>query len=292
MTRGIAATTGPYRIRPTGERFAHARALLRSGSFVVGAAIVLVWVVCAVFGTHIAPYGPNTPTFEAINAAPSLAHPFGTDQLGRDVLSRVIVGSRSVLLIAASASVIGTGIGATLGLLMGYLRGVVDEVLGRIFEALIVLPLIVSALLVIAALGTSPVTVAITISAIFVPLVARTTRAAVLTETRLDYLAAAELRKESRLYLIFGELLPNVIGPIIVEFTVRFGYAIFVVASLSFLGFGVQPPTADWGLDVATNVAVLSAGYWWEVIFDAFAIASLIVAVNLIVESVEQQVNQ
>ncbi|SEP44765.1 ABC transporter permease [Amycolatopsis saalfeldensis] len=268
------------------------RDLTRSGPFVAGAVILLFWAVCAAFGTHLAPYPPDAVDLHAINAVPSGRHLFGTDQLGRDVFSRVLVGSRSVLLVALSASFLGTAAGAVIGLLVGFFRGIVDEVAGRIFEAVIVLPLIVTALLVIAALGPSSTTVALTISVIFVPIVARTTRAAVLAEVRLDYLPAAQLRRESRVFTIFGELLPNVLAPILVEFTVRFGYAIFVVATLSFLGFGVQPPTPDWGLDVATNVALLSAGYWWEVAFAALAIASLIVGVNLISDSIERLVNR
>ncbi len=127
----------------------------------------------------------------------------------------------------------------------------------------------------------------IVIGIVFTPLIARTVRAAVLLERELDYVAAARLRGESSLYIMFVEILPNVMAPIIVEFTVRLGYAIFAVATLSFLGFGIQPPSPDWGLEIAQNYGQVTAGYWWEVLFDALAIASLVVAVNLISDSIE-----
>ena len=108
-----------------------------------------------------------------------------------------------------------------------------------------------------------------------------------LQERELDYVAAARLRDESGAHIMFVEILPNVMGPILVEFTVRLGYAIFTVATLSFLGFGVQPPTPDWGADIATSYQYLAAGYWWETLFPALAIASLVVAVNLVADSIE-----
>jgi peptide/nickel transport system permease protein len=170
---------------------------------------------------------------------------------------------------------------------MGYFRGFTDDVLGRFVEAFLAIPLIVTALIVISALGHSNATIVIVIGIVFTPLIARTVRAAVLLERELDYVAAARLRGESSFYIMFVEILPNVMGPITVEFTVRLGYAIFAVATLSFLGFGIQPPSPDWGLEIAQNYGQVTAGYWWEVLFDALAIASLVVAVNLISDSIE-----
>jgi peptide/nickel transport system permease protein len=127
----------------------------------------------------------------------------------------------------------------------------------------------------------------IVIGFVFAPLIARTVRSAVIAESGLDYVAAARLRGERAPYIMFMEILPNVLAPIIVEFTVRLGYAIFAVATLSFLGLGVQPPTPDWGADIATNYVVLSAGYWWETLFSALAIASLVIGVNCVADSIE-----
>jgi peptide/nickel transport system permease protein len=263
------------------------RELLHSPAFVVGALVLLFWIVCAIFGSLIAPHDPYAQSLLKINQSPSSAHWFGTDQLGRDMFSRVIVGSRDILVIAPLATLLGTIWGTALGLVMGYFRGAVDDVLGRVVEAFLALPLIVTGVLALAALGRSNVGLIIVIGIVFTPLIARTVRAAVLQERDLDYVSAARLRGEGSLYIMFVEILPNVFSPIVVEFTVRLAYAIFTVLTLTFLGFGVQPPSPDWGLDIATNYGVVTAGFWWEVLFDALAIASLVVAVTLVSESIE-----
>jgi peptide/nickel transport system permease protein len=123
---------------------------------------------------------------------------------------------------------------------------------------------------------------------VFTPLIARTVRAAVLVERNMDYVPASRLLGENPARVMFGEVLPNVTPAILVEFTVRLGYAVFTVATLSFLGFGVQPPTPDWGADIAANYANLTAGYWWQVLFPALAIASLVIGVILVTDSIEQ----
>lgn len=263
------------------------RELVRSPVFIVGALILLFWIVCAIFGSAIAPQDPNAQNLLAINKAPSGAHPFGTDQLGRDMLSRVLTGSRNLLIVAPLATLLGTALGTALGLAMGYFRGVVDDVLGRFVEAFLALPLLVTAIIASYGLGRSNLELIIVIGALFAPLIARTVRAAVLQERELEYVAAARLRGESSLYVMFVEILPNVLAPIVVEFTVRLGYAVFAVVTLSFLGLGIQPPSSDWGLEVATNYGQVNAGFWWEVLFDALAIASLVVAANLIADAIE-----
>ena len=263
------------------------RQLVRSKLFLVGAAILLFWIVCAIFGPEIAPHSPYAQNLEGINRAPSGSHLFGTDQLGRDMLSRVIVGSRDILIVAPLATLLGTFLGTAVGLVMGYFRGLIDEILSRFVEAFLALPLVVTGVLAVVALGHSSVTLILVIGAVFTPLIARTVRAAVLQERELDYIAAARLRGERAPYIMFVEILPNVLPPIMVEFTVRLGYAIFTVAALSFLGFGIQLPSPDWGLEISQNYAQVAAGYWWEVLFDALAIASLVIGVNLVADSVE-----
>jgi peptide/nickel transport system permease protein len=263
------------------------RELVRSPLFIAGAVILLFWIVCAVFGNTIAPDDPNAQNLLSINKAPSGAHLFGTDQLGRDILSRVMTGSRNILIVTPLATLLGTVLGTAVGLVMGYFRGAVDDVLGRFVEAFLALPLLVTAIIASYGLGRSNLELIIVIGVLFTPLVARTVRAAVLLERELDYVAAARLRGESSLYVMFVEILPNVLAPIVVEFTVRLGYAVFAVATLSFLGLGIQPPSSDWGLEVATNYGQVTAGFWWEVLFDALAIASLVVAFNLIADAVE-----
>jgi peptide/nickel transport system permease protein len=264
------------------------RLLLRRPTFLVGVFILLFWAVCAVFGTLIAPYSPYDQQLLAVNHGLSGAHWFGTDQIGRDVLSRVIVGSRQILFVCPLATLIGTVLGTILGLLMGYLGGVIDAVVSRVIEAVLALPVVIVAFLFIVALGPSPLTLILVIGFIFTPLIARTVRSAVQVESQLDYLSSARLLGEKPWYIMTTEILPNVLPAILVEFTVRLGYSIFAVASLSFLGFGIQPPTPDWGSDIAKNYVGLGAGYWWETLFPALAIASLVVAINLVTDSIEQ----
>ncbi|HEV8276025.1 MAG TPA: ABC transporter permease [Streptosporangiaceae bacterium] len=263
------------------------RQLVRAPAFLIGAGILLWWIVCALFGTAIAPYNPVAGSLLAFNHPPSGSHWFGTDSLGRDVLSRVIIGARDILIVAPLATLLGTALGTTIGLVQGYYRGRVDSFSGRLVEAVLALPIVIVAFLFVVALGPSSPTLIIVIGLVFGVLISRTVRTAVLQERDLDYIAAARLRDESDLHIMFVEILPNVTGPILVEFTVRLGYAIFTIATLSFLGFGIQPPTPDWGADIANSYQYLGAGYWWEVLFPALAIASLVVAINLIADSIE-----
>jgi peptide/nickel transport system permease protein len=283
----VTAATAPATAAPTAA-MPRWRLLARKPTFLVGAAILLFWIVCAIAGTSIAAYSPLTQSLLSANAAPSAAHWFGTDQLGRDVLARVITGSRDILVITPLATGLGTVLGTALGLAMGYFGGVLDLVAGRIVEAVLALPSVMVAFLFIVALGPSTVTLVVVIGFIFTPLIARTVRAAVLAERHLDYLPAARLLGEGSWSVMVTEILPNVLPTVLVEFSVRLGYAVFTVATLSFLGFGVQPPTPDWGSDIAANYGVLAAGYWWETLFPALAIASLVVAINLITDVMEQ----
>jgi peptide/nickel transport system permease protein len=263
------------------------RLLLRSAPFIVGAVLLLWWVVCAIFGRFFVPYNPVNGNLIQFNLAPSGAHWFGTDSLGRDVLSRVIVGAREILIVALLATLLGTAVGTALGLVMGYFRGLVDNVVGRLVDTVLSLPVVIVAFMFAVAVGPSALTLILIIGFVFALIIARTVRTAVLQERDLDYIAAARLRDESGAHIMFVEILPNVAGPILVEFTVRLGYAIFTVATLSFLGFGITPPTPDWGADIASSYQYLAAGYWWETLFPALAIASLVVAINLIGDSIE-----
>jgi peptide/nickel transport system permease protein len=264
------------------------RLLVRSPSFVIGSAVILFWLVCAILGERITPYHPLFDQTADISQAPSTEHLFGTDRLGRDVFSRVLSGSRDILLIAPAATLLATIFGTTLGLITGYLRGIADDTISRVIDAVLAIPLIVLAVTVVAALGTrSTWAVTVVIAIVFTPIIARTVRAAVLGEAQLDYVEAARLRGERAPYVMFSEVLPNVMPPIVVEGTIRLGYAIFAVATLSFIGFGLQPPSADWAVQIADNYPYV-AEEWWTVLFPALAIASLVVAVNLVSDSIQQ----
>lgn len=266
------------------------RLFVRNPSAIIGGAILIFWIICAVFGDVIAPYSPFATDFDG-HVPPGGTNILGTDQLGRDVLSRVIIGARDVLIAAPICATIGVGLGTLLGMLMGYYRGWLDDSLGRVIEAFLALPVPLVALLALAALGSSTTTVVLTVGIFFTPIVARTVRAAVLAERENDYVQAAKLRGENGLYIMFREILPNITGPIVVEFTVRIGYAVFTIAFLSFLGVGIQPPTPDWGLMVSEEYALIIGGYWWVTVFPALAIASLVIAVNLVADAL-QEVNE
>ena len=264
------------------------RQLVRSKTFLVGFIVVAFWVFWALVGAALTPRDPLEQAADVL-ARPSSTYWFGTDSLGRDVFSRVLAGATGMLEIAPLAMLLGVAGGTVIGLVTGYFRGLVDETISRVIDAVLALPVIVIAVTAIVALGPSTMTLIIVIGVVFIPLVTRTVRAAVLAERELDYVQAARLRGERAPYVMFVEMLPNVMGPIVVEATVRLGYAIFAVAGLTFLGFGVQPPAPDWALQVAQNYQLLAGGsYWWTVLFPALAIATLIVGVNLIADGLTQ----
>jgi peptide/nickel transport system permease protein len=284
----VTTALGPPRDDARLARRERLRVLFHSKSFIAGAIIVGFWVLCAILGKTLVLQDPFTGS--PINGleAPSADNWFGTDRLGRDVFSRVIVGSRDILVIAPAATLLGTVVGTALGLVTGFFRGLVDDVLSRIIEAVLAVPVVLVAIMALVSLGPSNLTIIFVVGLVFAPIIARTVRAAVLSERELEYVAAARLRNERTPYILFAEILPNVMGPVIVEFTVRLGYAIFIVATLSFLGLGVQPPSPDWGLQVFDHYGLISGGYWWPVLFPAAAIASLVIGVNLMADGLTQ----
>ena len=288
MSSADATAAVPARSEARIARSERMRLLLRSPTVIVGAIVVAFWVFCALFPRLVAPYDPIFDNQFPPSLKPEWGHPFGTDTNGRDVFSRVLAGSRNILLIAPAATLLGTVLGTILGLFTGYLRGVVDDVASRFIDAVLSLPLIVTSILIVTAIGKSGTWVVIlVIGLIFAPVVSRTVRAAVLSEAELDYVQAARLRGERGTYIMYKEILPNVMSPIVVEFTVRLGYAIFTVASLTFIGFGVPPPSPDWAAQINQYWTLIDP-YWWMTLFPALAIASLVVAVNLVADGIRE----
>ena len=280
----LVAPTAPPRDTGSTARRERVRLVLRSKTFLAGAILTGFWAFCAIFGRAVAPEDPFATDVLAKLASPSGDNWFGTDSLGRVVFSRVLAGARDILIVAPLATLLGTVLGTALGLVTGYFRGLVDDVLMRIVDAFLALPVVIVGLLALVALGPSRITVIMVIGIVFAPIIARTVRAAVLAERELEYVEAARLRNEHAPFVMFGEILPNVLGPILVEFTVRLGYAIFTIATLSFLGFGIQPPSPDWGLQIFEHFGLISGGFWWPVLFPSLAIATLIVGVNLVAD--------
>jgi peptide/nickel transport system permease protein len=266
-------------------------ALIRSKTFIVGAAILIFWVLDAIFWRAIVPHDPLGVDPIGTLKSPSSAHWFGTDNLGRDVFSRVLAGAATVLVIAPAATLLGLVGGTTVGLVTGFYRGWVDDVVSRIVDAFLAFPLIVIAVLVLASLGRDALNVILVIGIIFTPLIARTVRSAVLVEREREYVAAARLRGERGIRIMVWEILPNITGPILVEATVRLAYAIFTAATLSFLGLGLQDPSPDWGLQISNGRAYMQVA-WWMVIFPAAALAMLVVGVNLVADGLKRVVEE
>jgi peptide/nickel transport system permease protein len=294
---GATPTSTTSRSERAQARRESLRLLFRRPGFVIGIGLLTFWVVCAVLAmvnVHYTPWDPFDGYDLRIDnpSPPSAAHLLGTDRLGRDVLSRMLYGARDVFIVAPIAALVGVGLGTVLGLVMGFYRGLVDDVLSRIVEAFLSLPVIMVALLTLVVLGSSNIVVIGVVGILFTPIVARTVRSAVFAERQLDYVTAARLRGESGAFIMVREILPNVIGPIIVELTVRFGYAIFTVATLSFLGVGLQPPSPDWGLSISQEYSNMIAGVWWPTVFPALAIATTVVGVNLIADALQSVLSE
>ncbi|TIX25857.1 ABC transporter permease [Mesorhizobium sp.] len=255
-------------------------------SVVVGSLLLLFWVICALLGNLFVPYDPYAEDFLAMLTPPDAAHWFGTDQLGRDVLSRIVVGSRDILLVAPLATLAGVAAGSIIGLVLGYFDGLVDAIGARLLDTLMAFPFIVLVTMTLVAIGPSNLTVILVIGIAYAPLVARTVRAAMREQKERDYVSAARLGGEGPLAIMFLEILPNIRETILIELVTRLGYAFFSIATLSFLGLGIQPPSADWGLAVADGYGFLTGGKWWVVVFNSAAIVSLVMATNLIAQGI------
>jgi peptide/nickel transport system permease protein len=263
------------------------QSLFQRPSSVLGSILVLIFLILALFGPLLAPYGENEQIAPDARQPPSATHWFGTDHLGRDVFSRVVLGAREVLILAGSGSLLAVLIGTLLGLVSGYQGGLFDEVLMRFFDSLLALPALLLALLLLGTLGPSRSGVLIVIVVVYVPIVARVVRSVALSTKTKAYIDAARLRGESLGYILFREILPSTLPALTVEASLRFSYAIFLVASLGFLGVGVQPPSPDWGLMVK-EARVFVTQMPWAMFFPAGAIAAVVIGVNLTADGIKR----
>lgn len=253
--------------------------LWRYPTTLVGFTLVFLFLVIALFGPMIAPYTYTEQDLTNKLQPPSDEHIFGTDQFGRDVYSRVLVGSRDVLSVAGSGTALAVFFGLLLGLISGYRGGLFDELIMRFMDVILSIPPLLLAMVILFSLGPSRINVIIVVGFLYIPMVARVVRSVVLDLKTRQFVEAARLRGESSIYILYREILPNVLPHLAVEASMRFSYSIFLVASLGFLGLGVQPPSPDWGLMVG------EARTWfhqarWVLFFPAGAIALLVVAVG------------
>ena len=302
--------------------------MFRSPQSALGTVIVLFFLALALFGPQIAPYTANDqshPPRQPPTAAPLDrlrqvwqdparlldadtyrlgAYPFGTDTLGRDVFSRVILGASSIFRVAGFGTLIAVAVGTALGLATGYWGGLADEILGRVFDALLALPALLIALVilgVIRSVETEPGTlqasladnaVLLVIALVYVPIVARVVRGSTLEIKTREFVEAAQIRGESAGYILFREIFPSVVPVLVVEAALRFSYGIFLVASLGFLGVAARPPSPDWGLMVNENRGGFFALAPWALEYPAIAIAVLVVGVNLMSDGVRRAVQR
>jgi peptide/nickel transport system permease protein len=271
---------------PARARFALLGDALRLGRTRVGVVIVALLVLVALAGPLAAPHSPTE--FVGIpNSAPSDNAIFGTDALGRDVLSRFLYGGRTVLWLSAAATILGMVVGVVVGLIAAYSRNWLDDVLMRANDVLLAFPQIIFVLLAVSAIGPKLWLIVLTVGLTHAPRVARVMRGAALEIVERDFVKSAEVVGEKRWRIVFGEVLPNVTSPLLVETGLRMTYSIGLVAGISFLGFGLQPPDADWGLMINENRLSITVQPW-AVLLPVIAIGLLTVGTNLITDGLSR----
>jgi peptide/nickel transport system permease protein len=250
----------------------------------IGGAIVGLITLVALVGPVVAPHSP-TEFVGAPNAGPAGDALFGTDALGRDVLSRFLNGGRTVLWLSAAATFVGVTVGTTVGLVAAYSRGWLDEGLMRLNDVMLAFPQIIFVLLAIAAVGPKLWLIVLTVGATHAPRVARVMRGAAQQVVERDFVDAAEAVGERRWRIVASELLPNVTSTLLVEIGLRMTYSIGLVAAVSFLGFGLQPPTADWGLMINENRLSITVQPW-AVMLPVVVIGLLTIGVNMVTDGI------
>lgn len=243
--------------------------------------LLVIIVFMAIFAPVIAPYGPSTQDYDASLAGPSLEHPMGTDLFGRDILSRLIFGSRVSLLVGTVAVGIAISIGVPLGSFAGFVGGVTDEIIMRFMDMIMSVPALVLGLAIVGTLGASLVNVIAVIAIVYSPQYARVIRGSVLSVKEEDYVEAAENTGVGNISILVKHILPNAFTPVLVQATYHVATAIIIEASLSFLGLGVQPPTPTWGVMIASGRQHLP-GDWWISVFPGLAIMFTVLAFNIL----------
>lgn len=254
----------------------------------IGLLLVAFWLVVAFIGPLVAPYKGGTLTSTEIFGRYSAAYPLGTDYLGRDMLSRILYGARYTVGLALAAAVLASVIGTFFGLLAAVSGRWVDEILSRLFDAIISIPSKVLALVVIAAFGSS-IPMLTTVAAVaYIPGAFRISRSLAVNLMGLEYVQVARARGEGIFYIARVEVLPNMIHPMLADFGLRFVFIVLLLSGLSFLGLGVQPPNADWGSLVRENIGGLSEGAP-AVLMPAVAIATLTIGMNLLIDNLRRR---
>jgi peptide/nickel transport system permease protein len=286
MSEAAAVQPAPALAAPTQQRpvVLLLRRAWRQTRTKVGVVLVLLLVAIATIGPFVAPHSPSE-FVGAPYAHPSSTALLGTDSLGRDVFSRFLWGGRSVLGLALAATALGLALGVTIGLVAAYGQAMADDILMRAMDVILAFPSLVLALVAVATVGPQLWLLVLVVGITTAPRVARVTRGSSIEIVQRDFVAAAEAMGESRRKILLGEILPNVASPLLVEASLRLTYSVGLIAALSFLGFGVQPPAADWGLMINENRQGLTVQPW-GVIAPVLAIALLTIGTSLIGDGV------
>ena len=265
------------------ERIARLRGTLGEAPLHLAAlALFAPLLVCAVFGPWIAPYDPLATNAAIALQPPSAAHWFGADQLGRDVLSRVIVATRLDLAIAFSAVSLSGVVGSVIGAAIGYFRGFADAAVSRVVDVLMAFPLFVLAMATVAALGNSVTSVIAATAVVNLPFYVRLARAETTIRRDLGYIEAARVGGSSHARILRVFLLPNILPPLVVQASLNLGWAMLNAAGLSFIGLGVRAPTPEWGIMVADGAQFISSGQWWTALFPGVALMLAVFCFNLL----------
>ncbi len=265
--------------------------LRESGVGMVGAGLVIFWVVVAILAPLLAPFDPNATLQPFAKPGTEYAQGgtfwLGTDQIGRDILSRLIWGSRTVLTYAPLATVTAYAVGIVMGLAAGYSRGLVDDLLSAIANIILSFPVLVLYIIIIATIGPSALNIVIAITFATGPLVMRIVRGLVLDLRNRDYVAAAQTRGEGNWRIMLVEILPNARGPLIVDACLRLGYVIITIGVLGFLGLGLPPPNPDWG-GMINESRSMAMAFPHMTVFPCIAISSLILGFNLLADGLRE----
>jgi len=264
------------------------RRLPRSPVAMVGLGIVLFWIVLALIAPLLPMPLPNAQDYMAMSHSGSSAkHWLGVDPLGRDLLSRIIWGGRTVLAVAPLAVIVAYAVGCTMGLLAGYYRGWVDAVISRAADVILSFPIVVLYVILIANIGPSALNIIVAVVVASAPGIARIVRGLVLSLTHQEFVAAAYLRRESDVFVMLVELLPNCRGPLITDFCLRLGYTTITIGTLGFLGLGLPPPNPDWGGMVKQATSMITV-FPHMALYPTFALVSLILGFNLLADGITE----
>jgi peptide/nickel transport system permease protein len=264
--------------------------LVRRPQGAIGLSLLTLLAAVCLLGPWLSPYAPEKMDFLGRFRAPGWQHWFGADQFGRDVMSRLLVGARATIPMALAATLIGSAAGAMIGTASAYLGGRLDEIIMRTIDAVMAIPGLLMALLLVSTLGNGAGNAVLAIAVAFTPGMARVTRAVALNVRHQDYVKAAVARGEGAAWIIIREMLPNVMGPIVIEATIRVSFAIMLFATLSFLGLGAQPPASEWGLMVAEARQYMHQAPW-VLIAPSAAIALAAIAFNLVGDGLRDALN-